>query len=499
MIPFLIFLVFPLVGGLLWLARRRMMRGEDDSEREFGRRALIPLGVVAIGLSLLSAAWGVVDTPEHREIDTPGLILAIEILFKLIVVAMLAIPGWLALRVAWKAQNQDESLLKRAEYSAAQDQLEIFSLLLLGMPLLLFSPILCVLLMIGFAIEMLLLTYVQRERQNRLIWTLAFAAHQNRPLEDGIDELILTARGKYRRLLESFADSLENGTPLSQALLTSPGLLPLEAAGMIRSAEEHGTMAATLRRIGIEQSARIRNRSKMQSLAGTAMYLTALVLVMVMIVSFLSYFIVPKLLLITEEFGLQLPQMTRHLSSWSSLVVDYWYLIMPLTTVPFVLMMAIASASSGGLRLPASLRSFWPRLSTPMLLRSLSDAAREQKSLLPILKSLAESTIDTSLRLRYERIALRVEMGEALPAALEHERVVRPREANAMEHASQMGHLPWAMRSLANRIDRTRIHRLASLAEWLQPLVIIAFGLIVLAVALGCLLPLFQMIGWDLS
>ena len=68
-------------------------------------------------------------------------------------------------------------------------------------------------------------------------------------------------------------------------------------------------------------------------------------------------------------------------------------------------------------------------------------------------------------------------------------------DAGLLTAAEQAGNLPWALDMLADRIDDRRQRWLAVVIEIVQPLFVIALGLLVLLVCLGMFLPLIQVVN----
>jgi type II secretory pathway component PulF len=82
-----------------------------------------------------------------------------------------------------------------------------------------------------------------------------------------------------------------------------------------------------------------------------------------------------------------------------------------------------------------------------------------------------------------------VSSGNNLWSSLAERRVIRRADASVLASAERVGNLPWALRSVAENIERRADFRTRLLIEFLQPAVILLIGIIVGAVVIGLFLP----------
>ena len=125
-------------------------------------------------------------------------------------------------------------------------------------------------------------------------------------------------RGHARQI----AGRLRVGESLSQALTAQPGLLPPEAEVLVHIGTRTNQLPAALSDAATRQ---IRTPAVVDiggSPALTAFYLTAVPTVMLLILSGLMYFIVPKYRMIFEDFGVQMPPVSEWLIDASAIFAD---------------------------------------------------------------------------------------------------------------------------------------------------------------------------------
>jgi protein transport protein HofC len=492
-------LVLPGLGGLMLLCRHWLLSASSRGSGLAARRLLAILGWITLGFAVGFAVRfaGSMLLLFASDPFSPQLLLSSAV--RLFISLILAYAGLAALRVSAVEESTDVPLGRSAQQSRDRDALLLGIVLMIGLPLLIPGAFVAVVLWAVGGMEYAAMAMVQRGRQNRLLWTLLLAVRHDRSLPDEVEVLAHSEGLRQRRRLQHLVNALRQGTPLSAALLSGPALLPLEMGAAIQAGEDCGRLEQVLSELALRQTREVRSYRWGNSLNSILLYLSGMLLMMVMVVSFLMYYIVPKYKAIMADFAVELPPVTVALIQFSDLFASYWFIIVPLLALPFLLLFQWMSLSMGQVRgIPWFVRGFWPRLGAPMVLRSLAAAATAREELAPVMESLAGVIREDSARQRYRRIGGHLCQGTPLSRALLGERLITSRESKVLERAEQLHHLPWALEAMADRIEFLRWRRAGIIAEWLKPIGILCIGGFVLFICLGMFSPLVKML-LDLS
>jgi type II secretory pathway component PulF len=78
--------------------------------------------------------------------------------------------------------------------------------------------------------------------------------------------------------------------------------------------------------------------------------------------------------------------------------------------------------------------------------------------------------------------------------ALARARVVRPAEAALLKTAEKTRNLPWALRQIATRRDRSAIYRLSALVQVGYPMLILLLGALVGFFVVSMFIPIVHLI-----
>ncbi len=339
----------------------------------------------------------------------------------------------------------------------------------------------------------------QATRQATLLWTLAVAIEKNFPLASFLEALADEATGRWRWKVRGLADLITSGVSVPDALEAVTGVLPADTVALIRVGARTGNLTGALR----EAAALARRRSEHTEmrLQGTLLYLCLLFMVLGSISSFIMIWIIPKFKAIFEGFDTKLPALTETIIFAADLSAKYWYLmvVFPLLLLGMWLAMSISLEALGwGPAWDPPLAwtyDLWPRLKTPPVLRCLSIAVDAGRPLAEAMTTVATRHPDRRLRPRLRDLAAALVRGDDCWSSLSAARMLRPGEAALLEAAQRAGNLAWALRGMADGIERRTEYRYLLFMEFLQPALLVAVGTLIGTFCLGIFLPLTELLN----
>jgi general secretion pathway protein F len=358
---------------------------------------------------------------------------------------------------------------------------------LLGLAI--FSPVLAVIGVVVF-----LLTWRRRQiaRESALLWAMAVAAERSIPLVPAIEAFADEHRGMWSRRARYLAHMLRLGVPLPEAVQRSPGVIPREAAPLVRIGYESGNLGPALR-----QAAAASNRfaPELHSLTAKLVYLCALPVFFGGIATFLLVKIVPAYSKIFEDFGAELPARTQSLISMAEAFYDYWYLFMPLYFVLVVLGVYSLLRYTGWVTWnPPGIQRLARRYDTAAILDALALVAESQRPMTDGLTVLARTYPRHAIRRRLQLAWEDVAGGEDWREALLARRLINRADFAVLGAAGRVGNLGWALGELADSSRRRLTYRLHALVQVLFPIAIGAAGLTVMFFVVSLFEPLVALI-----
>ncbi len=346
----------------------------------------------------------------------------------------------------------------------------------------------------------ILMGRAEATRQGTLLWTLAVAVEKAFPVVPFLEALADEAGGSWRWKVRGLAELISAGTSIPDALEAMPAVLPSDTVAMIRVGAQTGNLSGALREAA--GLARRRGEEPAVHFHGTLMYFATVMLALSLVGTFIMIWIIPKYKAIFAGFDVKLPALTETVIGFCDDFSRYWYLGFPLFVLAVV---GLWSFMSVGLELmglgpiwgrPRWLSShLWPRLKSPHLLRCLSVAIEGGRPLPEALQLLADRHPDIAFRRRLADISNEVARGDDCWLVLRAARMLRRGEPAMLEAAQRAGNLTWALRGMADGIERRAEYRYQIILEFIDPALVLCTGAIVGAFCLSLFLPLVELLN----
>ncbi len=334
------------------------------------------------------------------------------------------------------------------------------------------------------------------------IWTrqIAGLVSYGLPLERALTALTDEAEDeKQRHLMAALRAEVNGGSSFAMALSHHPREFSDIYIAVVGAGEQTGHLGQVLERLADDLEERQTLKSK---LIGAALYPAIVTLVALVIVMFLVGYVVPQVANVFLGTKRALPFLTVAMLAISDLVRSYGWAVLGV-------MLALAS----GLRLALKDDAFRERFDTatlklPVIGRVARDynAARFAGTLamlagagVPILKALqaaAETLSNRAMRADALDALLLVREGAPLAAALAQKKRFPGLVSMFARLGEQTGQLPVMLQRVATQLSTEVQRRAMALATILEPLLIVAMGLVVMLIVLAVLLPIIQLNQW---
>jgi len=231
-------------------------------------------------------------------------------------------------------------------------------------------------------------------------------------------------------------------------------------------------------------------------LAGKVLYLSAVVLFLACIVTFVLLKIIPAYYKICADYGANLPHLTK------SLLVAH----NPPFSLAACLVLTIAAYTL--LRALGLVRWNLPGMNRVMrgryagtILDALALSTRCERPLPQTIELLAQRYPRRWVRRRLTRVAGDIRSGRAWCESLHAHGLITRAEAAVLQAAQRVGNLSWALREMAAGSRRRLGYRVQAWMQVAFPLAIGLIGFAVLLIVVGLYSPLLQLlravVGWS--
>jgi general secretion pathway protein F len=331
------------------------------------------------------------------------------------------------------------------------------------------------------------------------VWTrqLAGLVTAGLPLERALSSLSEEAQTEpERHLVASLKAEVNGGSTFARALGQHPGEFSDIFVAVIGAGEQSGNLGLVLERLADDLEEQQALKAK---LVGAALYPAIVTLVAIAIVMFLVTYVVPQVAHVFAGSKKALPLLTVLMIGLSDFVRSYLWLML-------IAMVIIAVIARWALSKPVFRQQFDAAWLTLPILGKLSrsfNTARFASTLamlvaagVPILKALqaaAQTLSNRAMRADALDALVLVREGAPLASALAQKKRFPGLLSMFARLGEQTGQLPLMLSRAAQQLSNDVSRRAMALATLLEPLLIVAMGVVVMLIVLAVLLPIIQM------
>ena len=334
------------------------------------------------------------------------------------------------------------------------------------------------------------------------VWTrqLAGLVSAGLPIERALTALADESDDqRQRELVAQLKSEVNGGASFASALATAPREFDAVYRAVVAAGEQSGALGLVLERLADDLEERQNLRAK---LIGAMAYPAIVSLIAIIIVVFLVTYVVPQVATVFTSSKRALPMLTVAMLGLSAFVRRWGWLVLVLLAGGVALLRWMLRVDAFRERFDAA------SLTLPLVGRLARgyNASRFAGTLamlagagVPILKSLqaaAETLSNRAMRADALDALAQVREGAPLGAALAGKKRFPGILAMFARLGEQTGKLPQMLERAARQLSTEVQRRALTAATLLEPLLIVAMGIVVLLIVLAVLLPIIQLNTW---
>ena len=300
----------------------------------------------------------------------------------------------------------------------------------------------------------------------------------------------------FRDVLRDIRESLDNGRPLSTSMQRTGVFSPFYVA-MVYVGETTGMLEEIFLRLynHLEFQEFMRNQVK-----SALRYPIFVMVAMMVAIVVINLFVIPAFAKVYAGFNAQLPLLTRLLIGFSEFMVATWWLQALILIAAIFGCRSYVKTESGRykwdrmkMRIPVAgkivLKATMARFA-----RSLALAIRSGVPIVQGLTLVAQTVENAFVARQIDRMRDGVERGESVLRTASHAGIFTPVVLQMVMVGEESGALDDMMQEIADIYQREVEYELKTLGAQIEPILIIGLGILVLILALGVFLPI-----WDLG
>jgi len=319
------------------------------------------------------------------------------------------------------------------------------------------------------------------------------------PLLRGLRGLVASTHNAIlRETLEDILESLEGGRDLATSFARHPKVFPTLYVSIVSVGEATGTLDKSFQRL----TEYLSQEQKMHdSVKGAVRYPIIVMITIALAAAFLSTFVIPKFAPVFAQLKGELPLPTRLLLGSSMLVRDYWMYSLGFVALCVFGVRSYLTTVNGRykwdrfkLRLPVMGKLMYESMLS-RINRSMAISLAAGMPMTQTLAVIARSSGNVFVSEKIQILASNVERGESLHRAATASGMFSPLVLQMIAIGEETGALPELLDEAAGYYEREVDHAVKNLSASIEPILIVAVGGMVLILALGIFMPLWEVIS----
>lgn len=317
------------------------------------------------------------------------------------------------------------------------------------------------------------------------------------PITRALGGLQESASEAMRGVIRGVRESLESGIELSSSMAKQHGVFNHFYVAMIRVGELTGRLDEVFLRLFHHQEFEKTMRDQVRT---ALRYPSFVIAVMAVAIAVINLFVIPAFQKVFDGFGAELPLMTRILVGFSKFTVAGWPYLLAGGVGAFVLFSRWTATPEG--------RHAWDRLKLRLpiagkiaqkatLARFARSFALALRSGVPVVQAMnvVAATVENAYFARaIDRMREGVERGDSVLRTAAASGIFTPVVLQMIAVGEESGALDEMLNEVADFYQQDVEYQLKTLSAQIEPILIMFLGALVLVLALGVFLPV-----WDLG
>lgn len=305
-----------------------------------------------------------------------------------------------------------------------------------------------------------------------------------------------TENKKLRATLQEVRKSVERGEGLATSMSAYTKIFPELMINMVSAGEASGNLDTALDRVStqLERSAKTQAMVKKAMIYPIAVCIVAIAVAVVMLVV-----VIPSYADMFEDLGTELPAITKAYVAMSDVLINYWFIIVPVI-IAIVIAVKIFSGTDSGKHVFGKAAIKIPVLSNMTIKSASSMTARTLSTLLgagvPLMEAVdIVSGVVTNV---YYKEALadakdEIMIGMPLSRPLEECGLFPPMVYHMIRIGEEAGNTEEMLDKLADYYDEEVEMAVQSLMAAMEPMIIVVLAIVVGGLVAACMAPMLSM------
>ncbi len=305
-----------------------------------------------------------------------------------------------------------------------------------------------------------------------------------------------TGNKKLKNVINEIYDDVQKGVSLYEAMKKHNNIFPELLINMVEAGEASGNLDTIMERMAVHFEKENKINSKVQA---AMIYPIVLAVVSVIVVFFMITFILPTFVGMFEGSGVELPLPTRILMSISDFLKSFWYIIFAGLIAGGYSLSKFANSEKGKFiidnfkfRVPI-VNTTTKMIVTSRFTRTLSTLLASGISLLESLKIVSNVVGNVVVKKGIKKASEDVRKGISLSEPIRSIGIFPPMVESMVRIGEESGSLDEILEKTADFYDDEVEATIQKMTTALEPLMIVVMAVVMGAIIIAMVMPMFKM------
>ncbi|WP_438434478.1 type II secretion system F family protein [Gorillibacterium sp. sgz500922] len=300
----------------------------------------------------------------------------------------------------------------------------------------------------------------------------------------------------FRKVLAEIAEEMKDGTQFSDAAAKHPKIFGPIFVNMVKAGEAGGNLDAMLERLAVFFEKEHNTRQKVKS---AMVYPTIMAVVMVVVVTFMMIFVIPKFVDSFASMNIELPLPTRIVMHVSEFMQSYWYVVFLIILAPKLTLALIRKSETGRERLDfiklkvPVFGKLWHKQAIARFSRTFSSLFAAAVPLMEGLTLVSQVVANEAIGKVLHKLREDIMRGESMSGPLRRNKLFPPMVVEMIAVGEQTGALDIMLEKIADFYEADVDAMADRLKSLLEPLMILLLASVVGVIVLAVMTPTFKL------
>lgn len=301
---------------------------------------------------------------------------------------------------------------------------------------------------------------------------------------------------KFKKVISAVSSDIKGGVDFATALEKQPDVFPALYSKLVRAGQASGKLDTILRELAtnLEKEREFKSRVR-----GAMIYPIVVLVMMLGVMTIMVFFVMPKLLGLYKESGLELPLPTKIMLAFATFMINFWWIVLFVIIIIVISIRKYTTTPQGRLMIDQLILKL-PVLGRIVNIVILTSFTRTFALLISSGLSILDSikivsdivgnlVYKTSLDLTYKGVERGLPFSSQLLALPVFPKIV----GQMTKTGEETGKLDEILFKLADYFESETDHALKNVTTLIEPIVLVVLGVGVAFLVISVILPIYQL------